>query len=107
VHDSLTVVPERSENVPVRVADLTEDTMPIRAGTIVANLDVAEECGIEELTTPKHRPEPNPVIQQMVDNVDSSLERAARKQLADLLTEFSEGFSMNENDLGWTNVVTQ
>ena len=42
------------------------------------------------------------MLQQMVDNVDSSLGRAERKQLA----EFSYSFSMNENDLGWTNVVT-
>jgi len=55
---------------------------------------------------PKHRPEPNPVLQRMVDNVDSSLVQAQRKQLADLLAEFSDAFSMDENDLGWTNVVT-
>jgi len=42
----------------------------------------------------------------MVDNVDSSLGQAQRKQLADLLAEFSDAFSMDENDLGWTNVVT-
>jgi len=36
------VVPERSEDAPVRVANLMEDPMLIRAGTIVANLDVAE-----------------------------------------------------------------
>jgi len=42
----------------------------------------------------------------MLDNVDSSLGRAERKQLTDLLTEFSDAFSMDENDLGWTNVVT-
>jgi len=106
VHVSRMVVPERSENVPMRAANLTEDPMSIRAGTIVANLDVAEVCGTEELTTPKQRSEPNPVLQQMVDNVDSPLERAVRKQLADLLTEFSEAFLMNEHDLGWTNVVT-
>ena len=42
VHVSRTVVPERSEDAPVRVANLMEDPMLIRAGTIVANLDVAE-----------------------------------------------------------------
>jgi len=44
VHVSRTVVPERSEDVPVRVANLTEDPIPIAAGTIVAKLDVAEVC---------------------------------------------------------------
>jgi len=49
-------------------------------------------CGTEQLTTPKQRSEP-------------SLERAERKQLADLLTEFSQAFSMDVNGLDWTNVV--
>ena len=49
-------MPERSENVPVRVANLTEDPMPIRAETIVAKLDAAEVCGTEEFTTPKGDP---------------------------------------------------
>ena len=63
VHVSRTLVSERSEDVPVRVANLTEDPFSIRAGTIVANLDVPEVCGIEELTTPKQSFEPNPVLQ--------------------------------------------
>ena len=106
VHDSWTTVPQRSDDVLVRMANLTEDPMTIRAGTVVANLDVAEMCETEELTMPRQRSEPNLELQQMVDNADSSVGRAERKQLTDLLTEFSEAFSMSENDLGWTNVVT-
>ena len=106
VHVSRTVVPERSEDVPVRVVNLTDDPVPIRAGTVVANLDVAEVCGADELTTPKERRDADPVLQSLVEKVDSSVRREQQDQLTDLLTEFLDTFSMGENDLGWTNIVT-
>ena len=92
--------------MPVRVANLTEDPIPISAGTIVAKLDVAEVCEIEEPATPKKRSEQDPALRQMVANVDSSVGRREREQLAYLLDEFSDAFSVGENDLGWTDIVT-
>ena len=55
MHVSRTVVPERSEDVPVRVANMTDDPVPICAGTVVANLNVTEVCGADELTMPKKK----------------------------------------------------
>jgi len=62
VHFSRTVVQERSEDVPLRVANLTEDPIPIPVGTILAKLDVAEVCEIEEPATLKKRSEMDPVL---------------------------------------------
>ena len=84
VHVSRTVVPERSEDVPVRVVNLTDDPVPIRAGTVVVNLDVAEVCGADKLTTPKERRNADPVLQSLVEKVDSSVGREQRDQLTEL-----------------------
>jgi len=62
VHVSRTVVTERSEDVPVRVANLTDGPVLIRAGTVVANLDMAEVCGADELTTLMGRCDADPVL---------------------------------------------
>jgi len=61
---------------------------------------------IEEPATLKKKSEQDPVLQQMVASVGSSVGRREREQLADLLDEFSDTFSMGENDLGWTDIVT-
>jgi len=42
----------------------------------------------------------------MVDNVDESVSDEDRRRLVSLLTEFSSAFSKDEDDLGWTDIVT-
>ena len=42
----------------------------------------------------------------MVDNFDESVSDGDWRRLGSLLTEFSNTFSKDENDLGWTDIVT-
>ena len=42
----------------------------------------------------------------MVDNFDESVSDGDWRRLGSLLTEFSNTFSKDENDLGWTVIVT-
>ena len=45
---------------------------------------------------------PDPALVNMVSEVDSSVTDGEKSQLLSLLEGFSDTFSYNENDLGWT-----
>ena len=102
---SRTVVPERNENVPVRVINVTKTPVAVRAGTVVSDLDSAQVCGVQN--EPKVTgQEPGATLLGMVDEVHESVSDEDRRRLSSLLTEFPTAFSKDENDLGWTNIVT-
>ena len=42
----------------------------------------------------------------MVDNVEESVSDEDQRRLTSLLIEFSNAFPKDENDLGWTDVIT-
>jgi len=43
-----TVVPDRSEDVPDRVVNLSQSAVKVKVGTVVADLDLATVCRDEE-----------------------------------------------------------
>lgn len=103
-----TVVPERDEDVPIRVINVTRKPVTMEAGTIVADLSEAEVCEVQgETETDCEVNEcPGATLLGMVDDVDETVTNEDRRRLVSLLTEFSGTFSKGENDLGWTNIVT-
>ena len=44
---SKTVVPDRDEDVPVRVINVTRSPVVMKAGTIISDLDSAQVCGVQ------------------------------------------------------------
>ena len=103
---SRTVVPDRGEDVPVRVINVTRSPVVMKAGTVVSDLDPAWACETPDTSSSADCHGPGPELLGMVDGVDESVSDNDRRRLISLLTEFSDTFSKHENDLGWTNVVT-
>jgi len=103
---SRTVVPDRDEDVPVRVINVTKSPVAVKAGTVISDLDPAQVCEVSDATAATPEKSPGPELLGMADEVDDSVSDADRRRLVMLLMEFSNAFSTGENDLGWTNVVT-
>ena len=102
---SRTLLPDRDEDVPVRVINVTKNPVVVKAGTIVSDLDPAQVCAAQNEVTASAQG-PGSTLLGMVDNVDKSVGDEDRRRLVSLLTEFSSAFSKDENDLGWTDIIT-
>jgi len=102
---SRTLLPDRDEDVPVRVINVTKSPVNVKAGTIISDLDSAQVCTVQNEAAASTQG-PGSTLLGMVDNVDKSVSDEDRHRLASLLTEFSTAFSKDENDLGWTNIIT-
>ena len=99
-----TVVPDRIDDIPVRVVNLNKKSVNICAGTLVSDLEQVEVCNAQEETPVKVRCEDT--SQGMVDGVDETVGEDDRQRLLAVLSEFSSTFSRGNNDLGRTDVIT-
>jgi len=102
---SRTIVPDRNEDVPVRVVNLSSSAIKVKAGTVVADLDVATVCRAEEDAMADDGGQSQD-FSEMVSHVHESADITGRARLTSLLKEFSSVFSKGENDLLWTDLVT-
>jgi len=101
------VLPDRDEDVPIRVLNVKEHPISMSAGTVVSSLEPVELCGGQ--TQPVETnvgPEDDEMFKEMVSRCDPSVTDDERQQLLLLLKEFSTVFSKDENDLGRTDLVT-
>jgi len=99
------ILPERLNDVPVRVANLSPEPVQLRAGSVIANLqnvDVHCETGMDEVEAPNDLIE---LIDGMVDSTHESVQTTDRQTLRDLLMEFSDVISLGEYDLGRTTKI--
>jgi len=91
--------------VPIRVINVTKNPVVVKAGTIISDLDSAQVCAAQNETTASVQGLGSTLL-GMVDYVDKSVSDEDRHRLVSLLTEFSVAFSKDENDLGWTDIIT-
>ena len=66
------MVPDRIEDIPVRVVNLNKRTVSIFAGTLVSDLEQVEVCSTQEETPVKVGCE-DTTLQGMVDEVDETV----------------------------------
>jgi hypothetical protein len=101
-----TLIPPRTVDVPVRVANLNEAAVEWAAGTVVADLDQVEvyDDGTAQ-PTPGYSPEQLAILKSMVDGVDDSVTKDERDRLLSLLTEYASAFSLREDEIGHTTVT--
>jgi len=50
---SWTVVPERNEDVPNRVVNVSDDPVMLKAGTVITDLEAVWVCNVEGESTPE------------------------------------------------------
>jgi hypothetical protein len=101
---SRTIVPQRSDAVPIRVMNITKKPIAMQAGTVIADLQPVTPCSSDILTQPTSASKEN-ILRDLVENVDEAVGPEYKERLRHLLMEFSETFSSGENDLGRTNVI--
>ena len=106
VRVSRTIVPDRSENIPVRVVNLNKCPVTVRAGALVSDLEPAEVCGATESSSSPGDGTDDTVLRSMVDGVDESVRTEDQQRLLSVLKEFPQVFSRHNNDLGRTDVLT-
>jgi len=101
-----TALPNRATNLPVRIINVTDKPARVDKGTIVTELEALTPlmCDAVEASAPDDDKEQ--IITEMLSRVDESVPESARDSLHDLLLRYSNVFSKNELDLGWTDVVT-
>lgn len=103
-----TVVPDRLEDVPVRVMNLSSKTVEIAAGDFIANLESAEILPEEFFPTGRRDvtgEQKESLIQGMMDGVHETVEAGHREKLHQLLVEYADVLSAGDNDLGHANGV--
>ena len=82
---SRTVVPDRDEDVPVRVINVTKNPVSVKAGTVISDLDSAQVCDVQNEAVASEQG-PGPTLLGMVDDVDESVSDEDRRRLVSLLT---------------------
>ena len=115
LHTSRTLIPRNVwSDIPVRVMNVSAQSIALESGTPIADLQQMEVVkGIEEADadstkinyvddSQQHTSE---VVQKLVDGVDDSISESACLALEAILSEHSDVFSHDENDLGSTDIV--
>jgi transposase InsO family protein len=100
---SRTVIPAREADVPVRVLNITDNPITVRAGTVVANLQPGTL--LDDSQSPSTEQAENAPIEEIVDHVDSSVPDACRQCLRELLMKYRIAFSLSEHDMGRTTAT--
>jgi len=102
-----TIVPDKVDDVPVRVLNTTSAPVVVSKGTLLSNLQPL--VPMEEATTAPsadRRKADLEIITDMLARIDDSVPLHLCDKLRALLHNYSDVFSKDEWDLGWTKVVT-
>jgi len=113
LHVSRTLVPRDAwTDVPVRILNTSHEDIYLQPNSPISDLrkvDVLQgvETVAEEASTVRHvEPTAAPdFIQELVEGVDESVPQTAKLALESILMSHLDVFSMNENDLGRTDLV--
>ena len=100
-----TMLPDRAENVPVRILNTTASPVEIQKGKPISNLERLSPL-VPHQSAMKRTHKDDELIEEMVSQVDPSVPRHIQDQLRDILYNYSSVFSKNEWDLGWTELVS-
>ena len=103
------MVPNRCENVPVRVLNLASYPVTLAEGAVLTELepvnaiyDIKSEFGAPSEVVPMElgdRDALNEYVQEFIKGVVAAVLRAIRRALVELLLQYPATFSMGEKDL--------
>ena len=99
-----TVLPDRADNVPVRILNTTNLPVKMSRGRPVSDLEKLSPL-VPHHSAMKQSCERDELIEGMVAEVDPSVPRHIQEQLREILYHYTGVFSKNEWDLGWTELI--
>jgi len=114
LHVSRTLVPRDVwTDIPVRVMNVKEEPMTLKANTVMSNLQEVEVVSKEEMKNTaklevKDVSDKEAVpeyLQKMIDSVDDSIPESTCLALEAILLRYADVFSQDANDLGETNIM--
>ena len=110
------VVHPESDTVPVRLLNLSADTVTIYKGKKIAEMETIKGANIEEMNTEtvsavsssgciKATTELEEELQKLVDGSEEKLSETKKTQLLSLLLEYRSLFAASTSDLGCTSRI--
>ena len=101
------LVPNKSEEIPVRVLNATDKPVHMSKGTEVTELEQVHPLEPQqEVLSKKPQEDMGKIISDLMDRVDDGVPKQVKEELASILLKHTNVFSKGEWDLGWTNLVT-
>jgi len=109
VYTARTVVPARPADVPVRVMNTTDQSVELKKGSLIGDLEYWDY--VHTPTVPSENPSPftppdKEVVQDLLSRIDPTVPEHIKLKLAQLLTRHASVFSQHDLDLGVTDVLT-
>jgi len=101
---SRTLIPSRETDVPVRVLNITDKPIKLKANTLIANLQ--QGTVLSETTDSSTDQVALSPLDELVSRIGSSVSMDCRLQLSKQLQKYRAAFSIGERDIGITNMAT-
>jgi len=101
------ILPERSDNLPILVLNVSNESREIRAETILTELSLATctEGNDEEALTAEEGERSYKHLSKLLEGVDERVSKEQRVELIRMVSEYVDVFSMGEHDLGETSLA--
>ena len=99
-----TLLPNRADNLPVRLMNVTDESMKVGKNTVVSTLEPLAPLPKQQKSHEEVKDDS--IIEDMMSKVDKSVPSHIREELKQMLERYSNVFSRDEWDLGWTDIVT-
>lgn len=105
VMSARTLIPDQMTNVPVRVLNLNDQTVTMKKGSTVAQVQPVQVLEPHS-TCLNGATDPLPSeLEVMLSKVDEAIPTPIVSQLRSIVTKYSSAFSEGPTDLGWTDMV--
>ena len=101
-----TLLPNRADEIPVRVLNASNTPVHLNRGTFVSELLPVTPMADQQSQQKKDLLTEKEIIDDIVSRVDEEVSVDIKKKLREVLNRYSTVFSRGEYDLGWTNLVT-
>ena len=101
-----TLLPNRANDLPVRIVNTTQEPMKLHKNTVISTLKQLQPVSEQPQQEGAPNDETRDIIASLIENVDRSVPEDVKGQLREMLQRYSTVFSRDEWDLGWTDRVT-
>jgi len=101
------ILPERLDNLPILVLNVSNEPCEIRAETILTEQSLATCAGdnIEKALTAEEGERSYKHLSKLLEGVDERVSEGQRVELIKMLREYVDVFSLGEHDLGETSLA--
>ena len=100
-----TLLPNKAENLPVRLLNATEQPIKLRKDTVVSDLEPLQPVIARSTQSDAYSTDDDAMISEMVNKVHPDVPVHIRQRLTRIIHNRSNVFSKHEYDLGYTDIL--